>query len=892
MTSGRPDPAALLARLRLDGARAGRGRLKVFLGAHAGVGKTYAMLAEAQQLRREGRDVAAGYVETHGRSETDALLEGLEILPRREAEHRGIRLSELDLDVALARRPELLLVDELAHSNAPGLRHAKRWQDVEELLAAGITVYTTLNVQHLESLNDLVARITSVRVRETVPDTVLAGADEVELVDIPPEELLKRLAAGKVYVPEQARRARESFFTRPNLAALRQLALRQVAARVDDQMRVYRRAGAVERTWPVAERILVGVGPAPSSRRLVRAASRMADPLGAEWVALFVETPGYAGWPEEDRARVWETMRLAERLGARTVTASGTEPAEEILRWAREHNVSKLVVGKPPHPRWRDVLLGSKLDRMVRRSSDIDVYVISGDDGDDPPPPRAPRASTGGEARWKPYGAAAALALAATGVAALLSGPVAPVNQAMVYLLASAAAAARYGRGPAVLAAVLGVAAFDFFFVPPRLTLAVSDAAYLPAFGVMLAVALGMGTLTARLREQGEVFRGRERRTAALYDLSRDLLRETTAGGVLSAGLRQVRGVFGVEATAFVPDGRGKLRTWGKDGGEPGLGEGGVLRWVLANGRPAGTGTATLPGADGLYLPLAGAHGTGGVLRVRASGTAPFAGPGEMHFLEAFAGQTGAALERIRLAKDAARGERLREMDRARTRFVARAAHHLRLPVRRVEKALGGLRGRLAPGAEAAGAADLALEEAGSLRALVDDLVELSRLEGGRAGLVLAPVAPAEVVRRAVDAFAARAAERGITLEWECDDALPPVLADAARVEDALGRLLANALRFADAGGRVLVTADEVPGAVQIAVAESGTEIPPDVQGRIFDAFAAAPGEEDAVGTGLDLPVARAIVQAHGGAIWVDSGPGPGSVFSFTLPRDAEGEDG
>lgn len=891
MTDRRPDPDALLARLHLDGARQGRGRLKVFLGANAGVGKTYTMLEEARQRRGEGTDVVAGYVETHGRKETEALVEGLELLPRAQVEHRGIRLPEMDLDAALARRPGLVLVDELAHTNAPGSRHAKRWQDVEELRAAGIDVYTTLNVQHLESLNDLVARITGVRVRETVPDTVLAGADEVELIDIPPEELLKRLADGKVYLPEQARRASESFFTKPNLTALRQLALRQVATRVDDQMRIYRRAGAVERTWPVAERILVGVGPAPSSRRLVRAARRMADQLGAEWVALFVETPEYARWTEADRASVWETMRLAEALGARTVTVSGEEPAAEILRYAREHNVSKLVVGKPSHPRWRDLLFGSKLDQVVRRSGDVDVYVISGD-AEDTAPVRRPALGVQGGRRWGAYAAAVAVTLAATAVSGLLFGRVAPTNQAMISLLAVAAVAARFGRGPAVLAAVLGVAAFDFFFVPPYLTFAVSDTEYLLTFAVMLAVALTIGTLTARLKQQGEIFRRREGRTASLYDLSRDLLRETVADDVLAAGLRQVGSVFDVEAAAFLPDGRGLLHAWGADGGDPDAAESGVLRWVFTNGRPAGSGTATLPGADGLYLPLAGAHGVGGVVRVRPTEASSLADPERLHFLEAFVGQVAGALERVRLAEEAARGERLREMDRVRTRFVALAAHQLRPPVRRLEAGLHNLSRRLAAGAGASGVATVALEEARALRALVDDLVELSRLEGTRGVMTLAPIAPAEIVRRAVDAFAASAAERGIELESECDDTLPPVLADAPRVEDALGRLLANALRFTGAGGRVLVTADELPDAVQFSVTESGMEIPLEAQARIFDAFVEVAGEEGAAGTGLGLPIARAIVQAHGGTIWVDSGPGPGSVFSFTLARATDGHDG
>ena len=452
MSHDRPDPDAILARLKLDergeagegGAeRAAPGRLKIFFGATAGVGKTYAMLEAARDRRRDGVDVVVGYVETHKRRETEALLQGLEILPRATLEYRGVQLPELDIDAALARRPRLILVDELAHTNAPGSRHARRWQDVEELLAAGIDVYSTVNVQHLESVNDLVARITGVRVRETVPDSILERADELELVDIPPEELLKRLSQGKVYLEEQARRAQDHFFSKPNLTALRQLALRTVAARVDSQMRVYRRAGGVQTTWPVAERVLVAVGPAPSSRRLVRGAKRLADRLGAEWIAVFVQTPAYERWPESDRMRVWDTLRLAERLGAETMTITGTDAVAEILSYARAQNVSKVVVGKPAHARWRDRLRGSVIDEVARGSGDMDVYVIAGEAEDaavaEPRP--LPR-----RREWTGYAWAVAGILVSTAAGAALFRVVAPTNVAMVYLLVVVATAARFGR--------------------------------------------------------------------------------------------------------------------------------------------------------------------------------------------------------------------------------------------------------------------------------------------------------------------------------------------------------------------------------------------------------------------------------------------------------------
>jgi len=904
-TDRRPDPDALLARLKLDGERSREGRLKIFFGANAGVGKTYAMLQEARLRVQGGADVVVGYAETHGRKDTEALLEGLEIVPRREVEYRGIVLPELDLDAVLARRPALVLVDELAHTNAPGSRHVKRWQDVRELLAAGIDVYTTVNAQHVESLNDLVARITGVRVRETVPDRVFERADEVELVDVSPEELLKRLADGKVYLPAQARRAAQNFFTRPNLTALRQIALRQVADRVDTQMQVLRRAGGAPGTWPVAERILVGVGPAPQSRRIVRAAKRMADRLGAEWIALFVETPGYARWPEADRARVWETLRLAEQLGARTATVAGADAAAELLAYARVHNVSKFVVGKPSHPRWRDLLLGSKLDHIVRQSGDVDVYVITGDE-DEAAAPRRGRAAPAARASVAGYLAAAAAVAACTGVGALMFGRFERTNLAMVYLLAVVAVAVRLGRGPSVLAAVLGVAAFDFFFVPPFLTFHVAETEYLITFGVMLTVALVTSTLTARLREQGEMARTRERRTAALYEMGRDVVQHAGVDDVLRAGAAHVREVFDAAVTVFVPDARGALEPW-QGGGEPGVvasvdasadgavdaAELGAARWVFATSQPAGAGTGSLPGARALYLPLAASRGAVGVLGVEARNAVRFADPEQMRFLEAFANHLAVAVERARLAEDAVRARQMREVDRIKSEFVSAASHELRAPLRALERSLAAAREAVAAGGSAGAMRRVgeAEAEARRMRALADDLLHLSRLQAGREVLEVGAVDTDALLAEVAGRFGEVAAERGIGLEREVEGGVPPLAGDRAAVERALAELLEAALALAADGGNVLVSADAVDGCVQLSVATSGAEIPPEAQTQVFDAFTRIPGASDGERTGLGLAIAREIIRAHGGEIWVDSGPGPGAVFSFTLPA-AGGSEG
>ena len=645
MTDHRPDPEALLALAKAEEERERRGKLKVFFGATAGVGKTYAMLESARELKRRGVDVVVGWVDTHGRGETEALLAGLELLPPRHHEYRGVTLAEFDLDAALARRPAILLVDELAHTNAPGSRHAKRWQDVEELLAAGLDVYTAFNVQHLESLNDLIGKITGVVVRETVPDSVFERADQVELVDLPPEELLKRLQEGKVYVPEQAARARESFFRPGNLIALREIALRKTAERVEAQMQRYRELHGVAETWPVAERLLVAVGSGPNAARLVRAARRLAERLRAEWVVAYVETPAELRIAKAERDRVWQTLRLAERLGAETVTLSGERPAAEILRYACRRNVSKIVIGKPTRPRWRDLLAASVRDQLERESGDIDVYVIAGEAGEGWPAPatRERRPRTG----WRGYlGAVLATALAA-GISILIRPGFKEVNLAMLFLLAVIWTAARHGRGPAVLASVLGVAAFDYFFVRPYLTLAVSDSEYLLTFGVMLITALVISTLTARLRRQAEAADDRERRTAALYAMSRDLAAAKDTDEILHAAASHIHSVFLSQVLLLLPDAEGRVS---ERAGESvtfilDTHEHAVAQWVFDHGRAAGKTTDTLPAARGLYLPLKTSRGVVGVLGVHPADPESLAAPERLHFLEAFANQIALAVE-------------------------------------------------------------------------------------------------------------------------------------------------------------------------------------------------------------------------------------------------------
>src|SRR5256885_3101963 len=557
MTADRPTPDAFWAGVREQEARRARGKLKVFFGAAAGVGKTYAMLEAARAQRAADVEVVAGVIETHRRAETEALLEGFEILPRRRVESRGTTLEEFDLDVALARHPALMLVDEIAHTNAPESRHAKRWQDVIELLDAGIDVYTTLNVQHLESLNDLVAKITGVVVRETVPDSMLDQADDVELVDLPAEDLRRRLKEGKVYLREQAAEAVEHFFREGNLIALRELALRHTAERVDAKMQRYRREHAIDTVWPVTERVMVCVGPSPAGARLVRAGHRLAAQLAAPLVVTYVETAAQRSLGEEDRARVAQTLRLAESLGAETVTLTGTRMSDEILAYARSRNVSKLVIGKPTRGFWQRVLLGSIVDTLVRGSGEIDIYVISGDGTPTPTPRPRARPRAGGPV---PYAAALGTVLSSTLLAWLMFPRFELSNIVMVYLLGVVIVAMRFGRAASALASVLSVAAFDFFFVPPYYTFAVSDSQYLITFAVMFVVALVISGLTVRTRDQAEAARTQERRTAALFSLSRELAAAREIAPLLEAAVRHLIEVFGGRIVIPFPDATGPLQ--------------------------------------------------------------------------------------------------------------------------------------------------------------------------------------------------------------------------------------------------------------------------------------------------------------------------------------------
>jgi two-component system, OmpR family, sensor histidine kinase KdpD len=887
MTERRPDPEALLQRITEEERRATRGQLKIFFGASPGVGKTYAMLEEARAKRQAGVEVVVGVVETHGRAETAALLQGLEVLPHRQIEYKGVSLREFDLDGALARRPGLILVDELAHTNAPGSRHARRFQDVAELLAAGINVYTTLNVQHLESLNDVVAQITGVQVRETVPDSILDEADELELADLSADDLLTRLREGKVYVPEQAAHALEQFFRKGNLIALRELALRRTAQRVDAQMRGYMQEHGIRETWPAGERLLVCIGPNPAGARLVRAGKRMATSLKCEWTVLYVEAPGQR-ISESDRAALVENLQLADELGAQTATVSGLNAAEEVLAYARASNVTKIVVGKPTHSRWRDKVFGSVLDHLVRGSGEVDVYVITGDvESAAGEPRRVPL--PGRPAPLVEYGRAALIvglsSLMGYGVFRTLS----LTDVAMVFLLGVALVASRYGRGPTVFAAFLSIALFDFFFVPPRFTFAVSDVRYLLTFGVMLAIALIISGLTLRIRAQAETARSRERRTAALYAMSRELAATRDLPELVAVITRHLAGSFGAQVQVLVREANGALAP--PPGAPPGYGldekERGVAQWVSDHAQAAGVGTDTLPAAQGLYLPLAASAGTVGVLGLSPADRSTFDDPTTRQLLEGFAGQAALALERALLAERSQAEQVEVQAERLRTSLLSSLSHDLRTP-------LGAIRGAASSLLEEPTAMtettrrDLLqtiLEEAQRMNRLIGNLLDMIRVESGALQVQREWQPLEETVGVALIRLEERLRDHPVAVHLPPD--LPLVPVDGVLIEQVFINLLENAAKYTPPGTPIEITAAVVGGgaepAVRVDVADRGPGLPPGQEARVFDKFYRVPGVA-AGGVGLGLTICRGIITAHGGRIWAENRSGGGAVFRFTLP--------
>ena len=891
MAEERPDPDRLLAHVQAEEARARRGRLRIFFGASAGVGKTYAMLEAARAMRAAGTDVVVGYVEPHGRLETERLLEGLEKIPTLAVGYRGIVRHEFDLDAALARRPVVLVVDELAHSNLvggePPPRHPKRWQDIDELLDVGINVLTTVNVQHLESLNDLVAQITGVRQRETLPDHVFDEADEIELIDLPPDDLLARLRAGKVYIADEAATAVERFFRTPNLMALRELALRRVADRVEAAAR----ALPVDRTRTrlAGDRILVAVGPDAQSEQLVRAGKRMADALDADWTVVYVETPRLLNLSESDRNRRIEVLRLAESLGAETVTLDGPSAAATLIEYAQTRSATRVIVGAPKRRGWRALLRPSASVQLVTNARGFDVVTVATTEHTAAPRAASSRVNQTDSSRpvqWNRYGWGVATTLACTAIAFAMYPRFELSNLVMVYLLGVTVAALRLGRGPAALTAVLNVAAFDFFFVPPQFTFAISDAQYLVTFAVMLIIALVIANLVASVRQQTRVAGARERRTALLYAMSRELTVTRGLGNMARVAVRHVAEVFQCHTVILLPEADGKLhhprdRPLEQSFRSADLA---VAQWVTDHGRQAGLGTDTLPAANGLYLPLGDERQKLGVLAVLPSNARRVLLPEQRHLLETFAGQIGLAIERARLAESAEAASLARERESLRNTLLASISHDLRTPL----AVIAGAGGALAEGGAALDEAtrvSLARSienKATEMSGLVSNVLDLMRFESGQVTPRRDWQTLDDLVAMALQGLEEKLADYPVELRLPPD--LPPLYVDATLIVQVFSNLFDNIAKYTPTGTRVIVAAVPDGPFVRVTVDDEGPGLPQGDPARLFDKFQRGNDEGATVGVGLGLAICKAIVRSHGGDIEALRRAGGGARFELTLP--------
>jgi two-component system sensor histidine kinase KdpD len=884
----RPNPDALLAKLEAEEVRVSRGKLKIFFGASPGVGKTYAMLVAARQLQTQGVDVVVGVVETHGRSETAALLQGLEILPPKNIEYKSRVLNEFDLDAALARRPGLLLVDELAHSNAAGSRHPKRWQDVEELITAGIDVYTTVNVQHLETLNDVVSGITGIKVWETLPDRLFDMADEVVLVDLPPDELLQRLKDGKVYLPQQAERAIQNFFRKGNLLALRELSLRRTADRVDEDVVAYRRDQSVASVWPTQNSLLVCIGPEPGGEKLVRNGARLAAQFDVPWHVIYVETPELLRLPEARRTRLLKILKLAAELGAKTATLPGEDAALVALTYAREHNLGKMVLGRRSvgwHA-YRFPWQRRFSTRLGAIAPDIDLILVElGNETTErvqiKPSPKAAKTKIG----WRSFALAVAAVVAVTLFATPLRDTLELANIVMLFLLAVLFAAFKLGRGPALLASFLSVAAFDFFFVPPRLTFAVSDAQYLVTFAVMLAVALSIAHLTTGLSFQAKVAESRERRMRALYEMARELSSALVLEQIEEIGDRFVSSTFGVRAHLLLPDDKGKLPVTIERGDVLDLG---IAQWALDHGESAGSGTDTLPASQYLYVPLKATMRVRGVMAIAPRQEGGLLNPEQQRLLDTFAALIGIALERVHYIAVAQEALVSMESERLRTGLLSSISHDLRTPLTALVGLIDAMmliEPKLAPPhQEFAGAIR---EQAMRTNAQVNNLLDMARLQAGKVTLKREWQPLEDAVGAALQARAAVLGGHSVHIDLPGD--LPVLDVDAVLMERVFSNLLENATKYTPPGSVIEIAAHVAGANVEVTVCDNGPGLPHGMEQAIFEKFTRGQEESNVVGVGLGLAIVRAIVMAHGGQVWAynrthDGGAQAGACFAFTLP--------
>ncbi len=898
MTIERPNPDELLARVEREKTRASRGRLKIFFGAVAGVGKTYAMLLAAKERRSENIDVVIGLVETHGRKDTASLLEGLEVLPLKPIEYRGTTLYELDLDAALKRKPSIILVDELAHTNTHGCRHPKRWQDIEELLDAGIDVYTALNVQHLESLNDDIGQISGIRIWETVPDTVFEKANEIELVDLPPDELLNRLKDGKIYLLQQVEEATKHFFRKGNLIALRELALRQTANRVDAQMLDYREDHCIRDVWQVNERILVCIGANVLAERLVRSGKRFATSLRADWIVVYVETPELQRLPAAKRDSVLRILRLAEQLGAETVTLSAPEISEAIIRFSSERNVTKIFMGKPTQRGWKRLLFGSLVDVLIKDAHNINLYLLGSpkseaSDKNDKSEGSLYRKNplpglvTSSKKATMGYVLAVIVTIVSTALASLMFGRFELSNLIMVFLLGVVFIATRFGRGPSIFASFLGVAVFDFLFVSPYLSFSVSDGQYLVTLLAMLIVAMLISSLMANVRSQAKVAGHRERRATVLYAMSKELAASKSEDEIVRPAVRHLHSEFGSQNVILFPDSNGRIRyptNWAMPESLHAA-DLSVAQWVMDHNEIAGQGTNTLPGAQAIYFPLSNKETVLGVLVLLPVNLRRVFLPEQRKLLETFLGQIAQAITRVRLTEQARKTQVEIEAERLRNSLLSSISHDLRTPL-----------------ATIVGSASTLVEEENSLKtedklelsqaiyneaqrmtSLINNILDMARLDAGAIELNKQWYPLEEIIGVVLTRLEKPLKERQVIVKLPTEMLM--IYVDAVMIEQVLMNLLENALRYTPEKSAVQIMAEASPTVAEISVADRGTGIPEGSENKLFEKFYRVKHEAAQSGVGLGLAICRAIIEAHGGSIQAKNRPmGGGAIFSFTIP--------
>jgi two-component system, OmpR family, sensor histidine kinase KdpD len=888
----RPSPEALLEAARREERQSGR--LKIFVGAAPGVGKTYAMLEAARAKRKDGIDVVVGVVETHGRKETQALLDGLEVVPRRRIEYKGQWLEEMDLDAIIARRPQIVLVDELAHTNVSGSRHPKRYIDVEELLNHGTDVYTTVNIQHIESLNDVVAQITHVRVRETVPDSVFDRADAIELVDLTPDDLIQRLKEGKVYVPKQAERALEHYFSPGNLTALRELALRRTAERVDEQLLSHMQAHAIPGPWAAGERILVCVSEDPRSAGLVRYARRLADRLHGPWTALYVESRRSLQFTEEQRDRIADTLRLAEALGgeAITVPAGDRGIADDVVGFAQANNVTQIIIGKSTRSRWFEILHGSVVHDLVRRSGNISVHVIAGDEltGEPVPKKTVRTAEETASLDIRSYAFALLAVAIALGIGQVIQTLLGIENVDLVFLTAVVAVAVRFGLWPSVFASIVASLCYNFFFLPPIYTFTISDPVNVAAFVFFIIVAIIVSHFAARGRTRTVAAHERVRTVELLYAFSRKLAGVGTLDDVLWATAYQAALMLKVRVVLLLPE-NGSIAVKAGYPPEDTLDDADVAaaKWAWQNDRAAGRGSDTLPGAKRLFLPMRTGRGAIGVVGIDSDKPGPLLTPDQRRLLDALIDQSALAIERVRLVEDLDRAKRTAETDRLRSALLTSISHDLKTPLAAILGSAGTLRdlsNALSDGEKAELLATV-IDESERLNRFIANLLDMTKLESG----AIVPNAALHDIGEIVGSALRRAGKilARHSVELELAAGLPMLDVDAVLFEQVLFNILDNAAKYSSAGTTIRILSWLDGGAVCLQILDEGEGIPPDDLERIFDKFyRAQKGDQVRAGTGLGLAISRGFVEAMQGTITAANRTDrPGAVFTITLPVPA-----